>query len=153
MEADSPGAQRDHDAMFQAQEMQAKFFGGYEHSLDVKGRLTLPSKFRADLGDKCFVTRSQFEDSCLVVWTESDFYNYANSFQSQDLSNPALRRNMRVWASEAFDLEVDKAGRLALPQPLRRFAGLEREVLVHGAIGTIELWNPDEWNRIQEVSQ
>ena len=135
--------------MFQAQEMQAKFFGSYEHSLDVKGRLTLPAKFRNLLGEKCFITRSQFEDKCLVIWTQDDFYSFANSVQAQDFSNPMLRRNMRVWASEAFDIEIDKAGRLALPQPLRRFAQLEREVLVHGAIGTIELWSPELWEAMQ----
>lgn len=133
--------------------MKAKFFGGYEHSLDVKGRLTLPAKFRLLVGDKCFVTRSQFEDMCLVIWTQEDFFSFANSVQSQDLSNPALRRNMRVWASEAFEVEVDKSGRLALPQSLRRFASLDREVLVHGAIGTIELWSPSEWRRAQGIIQ
>ncbi len=135
--------------MIPVQEMQAKFFGAYEHALDVKGRLTLPVKFRNLLGDKCFVTRSQYEDPCLVIWTQSDFYSFANSLQSQDLSDLSFRLNMRVWASEAFDVEVDKAGRLALPQALRRFAELEREVLVHGAIGTIELWNPGNWAGFQ----
>lgn len=138
--------------MFQAQEMQAKFFGGYEHSLDVKGRLTLPAKFRVLLEDKCFITRSQYEDRCLVVWTPEDFYSFANSVQGQDLSDPTLRRNMRVWASEAFEVEIDKAGRLALPQSLRRFAELEREVRVHGAIGTIELWNPEHWDSTQGIT-
>lgn len=135
--------------MFQPQAMQAKFFGGYEHALDVKGRLTLPAKFRVLLEERCFITRSQYEDRCLVVWTPEDFYSFANSVQSQDLSNPALRRNMRVWASEAFEVEIDKAGRLALPQSLRRFAELEREVRVHGAIGTIELWSPQNWDHTQ----
>ncbi len=131
--------------MFQAQDREAKFFGAYEHSLDVKGRLTLPAKYRALLGDKCFVTRSQYEDRCLVIWTQDDFYSFANSWQAQDLSEPSLRWKMRIWASEAFDVEIDRTGRLALPQALRRFADLDREVLVHGAVGTIELWNPENW--------
>ena len=135
--------------MFQTQQMQAKFFGAYEHSLDVQGRLTLPVKFRALFKEKCFVTRSQYDDPCLVIWTQDDFYSFANSLQNQDLSDSSLRWNMRVWASEAFDVEIDKAGRLALPQALRGFAGLEREVLVHGAIGIIELWNPENWSSLQ----
>ena len=139
--------------MFQAQQMQAKFFGAYEHSLDIKGRLTLPAKFRSFLGEKCFITRSQYEDPCLVVWTQEDFFSFANAFQSQDLSESALRWNMRIWASEAFDIEIDKAGRLALPQALRRFADLDREVLVHGAIGTIELWSPGNWTSSQGVAR
>ncbi len=132
--------------MFQTQQMQAKFFGAYEHSLDVKGRLTLPSKFRVLLKEKCFVTRSQYDDPCLVLWAQEDFFSFATSVHNQDLSNSSLRWNMRIWASEAFDLEADKAGRIALPLALRRFAGLEREVLVHGAIGTIELWSPESWS-------
>lgn len=136
--------------MFQAQQMKAKFFGAYEHSLDAKGRLTLPVKFRNLLGEKCFVTRSQYEDRCLVIWTQEDFFSFANSVQAQDLSEPSLRRNMRVWASEAFDIEIDKTGRLALPQALRRFAELDKEVLVHGAIGIIELWSPDNWSSMQD---
>jgi len=136
-------------AMSQAQQAQAKFFGAYEHSLDVKGRLTLPAKFRAYLHDKCFVTRSQYEDPCLAIWTQEDFFAFANSYQSQDLSDPLLRFNMRVWASEAFELEIDKAGRFALPQSLRRFAELDREVLVHGALGIVELWSPDSWRNAQ----
>lgn len=135
--------------MSQTQQAQAKFFGAYEHSLDVKGRLTLPAKFRSYLGEKCFVTRSQYEDPCLAVWTQEDFYAYANSYQSQDLSDPSLRLNMRLWASEAFDIDIDKAGRLALPQPLRTFADLSKEVLVHGALGIIELWSPDTWRSAQ----
>lgn len=130
--------------MSQAQE-QSKFFGRFEHSLDAKGRLTLPAKFRNHLGPICFVTRSHHHDQCLVIWTQEDFYSYADSLQSQDLSNPVLRTNMRVWASEAFDAEIDKAGRLALPQSLRRFAQLEKEIFVHGAIRTVELWNPGIW--------
>lgn len=135
--------------MFQTQDMKAKFFGAYEHNLDTKGRLTLPAKFRSILSDKCFVTRSQFEDNCLVIWTQEDFYQFANIMQNQDLSDASLRWNMRVWASEAFDVEIDRTGRLALPSPLRRFANLDREVLVHGAIGTIELWDPPTWLQAQ----
>lgn len=132
--------------LWSAQALQAKFFGAFEHTLDAKGRITLPSRFRTHFGEKCFVTRSQYGDPCVVVWTPEDFFNFANQINSTAWEGSGSRRDLRTWAREAFETEIDRMGRTAIPQSLRTQSGLSREVLVQGAIGTIELWDPEVWS-------
>lgn len=129
-----------------SQELDAKFFGAFEHSLDVKGRITLPVKFRNHFADKCFLTQSHYGDPCLVLWTPDDFHGFASQINSSFWDDSASRRLLRNWAREAFEVELDRLGRLAIPQSLRKNATLVKEVLVQGAIGTIELWDPNVWS-------
>ena len=122
-----------------------RFIGTHEHTLDAKGRLTLPARFRSLLGEGCVVARSQYSDACLAVWKHEDFERFSAQLLSQDMGDEAVRRRVRIWSSEAFDAEIDANGRLAVPQRLRAFAGLSKEVLVIGALETIELWSPENW--------
>ncbi len=128
----------------------ARFFGAYTHTLDAKGRLTLPSKFRTFFTDKAYLTGSQFGDECLVIWTEDDFSRYANQVSPEQWEPSSERRRLRRWAREAWDLEIDRMGRVVLPLVLRERVSLEHDVLVQGAFGTIELWNPETWRRYDE---
>ncbi len=128
-----------------ATEGPARFIGTHEHSLDTKGRLTLPARFRASLGESCVIGRSEFGDNCLAIWRMSDFDDYSNQLLEEDRKDPAVLRRIRIWTSEAFFAEIDGNGRLAVPARLRNFAALTREVLVIGVIKTIELWSPDNW--------
>ncbi len=122
------------------------FIGTHEHSLDAKGRLTLPARFRSMLGESCVIGRSEYSDDCLAIWRNSDFVEYSNRLIEQDMQDDAVRRRVRIWSSEAFPVEIDANGRLAVPARLRQYASLVREVLVIGAIKTIELWSPELWS-------
>ncbi|MHB8190355.1 MAG: division/cell wall cluster transcriptional repressor MraZ [Ferrimicrobium sp.] len=137
--------------MWPSGEVAAKFFGAYTHTLDVKGRLTLPARFRSHFTDRCYVTPSQFEDTCLVIWTEADFVAFVNRVTPQQWEVVPERRRLRRWAREAYELEIDRLGRVGLPNPLRQLARLDREALVQGAFGTVEIWNPQVWE-IYEAS-
>ncbi|MDA8197601.1 MAG: hypothetical protein M0019_10420 [Actinomycetota bacterium] len=124
-----------------------RFFGTHEHNLDIKGRLTLPSQLRKDLGQSCVVSKSQYGDPCLTIWRTQDFNEFSERFLNSNLDDDiSARRRMRIWASEASLVEIDATGRLALPQRLRDYGNLTKEVIVVGVLLTIELWNVNAWN-------
>jgi MraZ protein len=121
----------------------ARFFGRYEHSLDVKGRVILPSRFRSLIGPQAFL--SQYQDRCLALWTPEEFEKQMAEMERLQ-SQGRLQRNLaRIMASGSTDVEIDRQGRLAIPPYLREFALLDSGVLVIGALNRVELWNPAEW--------
>jgi transcriptional regulator MraZ len=121
----------------------ARFFGRYEHSLDVKGRLILPSKFRVDFERGGYLT--QFFDGCLALFTPERFNLQMDEMQSNAEQGGEARNLARVVASGSHEVDVDKQGRMFIPVHLRDFAGLVGDVLVNGAIDRVELWNPEVW--------
>ena len=122
----------------------ARFFGRYEHSLDEKGRLILPAKFRPHFEHGGFI--SQYQESCLALWTAEEFDRKMLALEASQEQSRADRNLARLMASGTQEVEVDKrSGRMAIPQYLRSFARLERDVLVIGAINRVELWNPAVW--------
>ncbi|MDA8367612.1 MAG: division/cell wall cluster transcriptional repressor MraZ [Actinomycetota bacterium] len=123
----------------------ARFFGRYEHSLDGKGRVILPSKFRGPFVEGGFLT--QHSDGCLALWTPEAFDQQMEEMQERAASGRADRNLARVWASNSHEVDVDSQGRMGIPAHLRAYAGLDGDVLVHGAIDRIELWNPDRWTQ------
>ncbi len=130
-----------------------KFFGSYEHALDPKGRLTLPAKFRAHFGDRCYLTRSQFGDPCVVVWTPDDFERTTNEIHADSWADPRQRRTLRSMARDTYEVEIDRMGRMPIPSNLRVVASLTREVLIQGAYQTIELWEPAHWRAYDEADE
>jgi MraZ protein len=122
-----------------------RFFGRNEHSLDAKGRVILPARFRSQFGPQAFL--SQYQDRCLALWTSDEFdKQLADQEQRQELGR--TERNVaRLWASGSAEVDIDRQGRLAIPPYLREFARLEVEspILVVGALNRVELWNPAEW--------
>lgn len=123
--------------------MVVKFFGRYEHSLDPKGRVILPAKFRTHFEAGGYLT--QYYEGCLALWAPDEFaIQMAAMEEAQELGRP--QRNLaRVWASGTQEADVDKQGRLFIAPPLRSFAALESGVLVNGALNRIELWSPERW--------
>ena len=121
----------------------AGFVGRYEHSLDIKGRVILPAKFRPQFERGGFLT--QHSEGCLALWTPGEFERRMEIMQERAESGRSDRNRARLWASNSHEVEIDRQGRMAIPTHLREFAGLESEVLVHGAIDRVELWNPPAW--------
>jgi MraZ protein len=117
--------------------------GRYEHSLDIKGRVILPAKFRASFDRGGYLT--QHSEGCLALWTPGEFERQMAVMSERAEAGRTDRNRARLWASNSHEVEVDKQGRMAIPAHLRAFAGLESDVLVHGAIDRIELWNPPAW--------
>jgi MraZ protein len=124
-----------------------RFFGRYEHSLDAKGRIILPARFRGQLGTQAYV--SQFQEGCLALWTAEEFERQMDEAEAKQGLGQAERNAARILASGSVEVEVDRQGRVAIPAFLREFAGLQPEttILVMGAINRVELWNSEGWNR------
>ncbi len=121
----------------------ARFFGRYEHSLDEKGRVILPAKFRASFDRGGYLT--PYQDGCLALWTPDEFDQQMETMQRHAAAGRSDRNLARLWASSSQEVEADRQGRMAIPLHLRDFAGLESDVLVHGAIDRVELWSPALW--------
>ncbi|MDQ3106596.1 MAG: division/cell wall cluster transcriptional repressor MraZ [Actinomycetota bacterium] len=121
----------------------ARFIGRYEHSLDVKGRVILPVKFRAEFERGGFL--SQHAQGCLALWTPDEFDLQLEANRTRADLGRDDRNLVRLWASGSSEVEVDKSGRMPIPGFLRGFAHLESEVLLIGAIDRIELWSPSVW--------
>ena len=122
----------------------ARFFGRYEHSLDPKGRVILPVKFRPPFDHGGFLT--QYHEGCLALWTPEEFEQQMAGMEQAQSLGPEERNLARVWAAGIQEVDVDRQGRMAIAPPLRSFARLDGEVLVNGAIDRIELWNPTVWS-------
>lgn len=120
-----------------------RFVGRYEHSLDVKGRIILPARFRGSFDTLAFV--SKHTERCLAIWTPEAFDRKLDEMEKRLDRTPQERQMVRSWASGSAEVELDKQGRLQIPAYLREYARLESAVLVHGAITHIELWDPSEW--------
>lgn len=120
-----------------------RFFGRYEHSVDPKGRVILPAKFRVHFEHGGYLT--QFSGGCLALWTPAEFDVQSTDMEEAQKRGAAERNLARVWASGTQEVEVDKQGRLAIVAPLRAFAQLDDAVLVNGALNRIELWSPPRW--------
>lgn len=121
------------------------FRGNYEHSLDAKGRLTIPSKLRDRLGSDVVIGKSL--ENCGAIWTPDGFDAYTEAFlrDLHPLSDEA--RDLTVWFSgNSFDSELDKAGRAMVPAAILQHAGVERDVIVVGAHDHIQLWSPAAWS-------
>lgn len=126
----------------------ARFFGQYEHSIDPKGRLILPSKFRPPFemeGAGGFLT--QQAEGCIALWTADEFESRMEDMLRLSREGASERNLVRVWSSTSAQVELDRQGRMALPGRLREFAGLELDgpVLVAGIVDRVELWNPQRW--------
>jgi MraZ protein len=122
------------------------FVGTFEHSLDGKGRVVLPSTFRNDLSGRGIV--SQYEN-CLGVWTMDGFAEVARRLTDKVRDGQASQNAVRALAANAVQVEPDTQGRILIPQRLRQFAGLDRDVVIIGAIDRIEIWNAQSWQAIR----
>lgn len=122
------------------------FMGRYNHTIDPKGRLSIPSKYREVLGDEFVVSKGM--DGCLFVYAVEDWKVFETKLASLPLVNKEARQLTRFFLSGAQYVFVDKQGRILMPQDLRDFAGLEKDVVLAGNGGRIEIWSLEKWNEI-----
>ena len=114
------------------------FFGEFYHSLDEKGRVILPAKFRDALADGLFVTKSF--DSCLLAYTRKDWYELVDKINSLPTTKESVRKFQRFFIGSAAEVEVSRQGRISLPNNLRQFAGLDRDIVIVGLANKLEFW-------------
>ena len=119
------------------------FMGEYNHTIDAKGRLIIPSKFRDSLGDEFVVTKGL--DGCLFVYDNKEWSAFEEKLKSLPLTNKDARQFVRFFLAGATLAEVDKQGRILVPANLREFASLEKEVVLVGVASRVEIWSKARW--------
>lgn len=121
------------------------FLGTHTPKLDEKGRFFLPSKFRDQLADGLVVTRSQ--DRCLAIYPQAAFVEMTQQVSTAPTTVKQVRDFQRMLAAGASSEVPDKQGRVTLPPALRDYAGLDKEIVVIGAINRVEIWDAEAWQR------
>lgn len=117
--------------------------GEYSHTIDAKGRLIVPSKFREQLGDEFVVTKGL--DGCLFVYENLEWKSLEEKLHSLPLTNTNARKFSRFFLAGATTCEVDKQGRILLPAILREFAKIEKDTVLVGVGSRIEIWSKESW--------
>lgn len=120
------------------------FIGEFTHNLDVKGRIAIPVKFRDKLTTGAIITRGL--DHCLFVFTNKEWEILAQKLIALPLAQANSRAFVRLMLSGAMDVELDKQGRILVPDYLREYAGLEKEAVVAGVYNRMEIWDSKKWN-------
>jgi MraZ protein len=123
------------------------FLGEYTHTIDDKGRVTIPARYRGELAAGLVVTRG-FDEN-LMVFPISEWQAMAERIAARPLSDESVRAFRRRVFSGAADLEPDRQGRIVLPQYLRDFAGIDGEVVIAGMFNYIELWSAEAWQAMR----
>ena len=125
--------------------MRTAFKGEYSHSIDAKGRLIVPAKFRELLGDQFVVTKGF--DGCLFVFSQEGWDQFEEKLQALPMDKPEARMLGRFFISGAIDAEVDKQGRILLPSNLLQHAKIEKEAIIAGVGNRVEIWSKEEWEK------
>lgn len=118
--------------------------GEYLHTIDNKGRLIFPAKFREELGENFIATKGL--DNCLFVYSREEWAILENKLKQLPIAKPEARAFVRFFFSGAAELECDKQGRVLLPQNLRDHAKLDKDVIVIGVSSRIEIWSKEAWD-------
>jgi MraZ protein len=123
-----------------------RFWGTHEHSLDAKGRVILPARFRDPFRPGAVLTK--LPEGCLGVWTPQEFERRTVAMLEKGRQGQSERNVARVWAAGAFDTAPDSQGRIPIPPQLRTYARLDGDVVVNGAINHLEIWNAQKWAEV-----
>ena len=122
------------------------FMGEYNHTIDAKNRLIIPSKFRETLGNEFVVTKGL--DGCLFVYDNDAWAEFEEKLKSLPLTNKEARKFARFFLAGAASVEVDKQGRILVPSVLKEFAGLGKDVVLVGVASRIEIWSKERWEDV-----
>lgn len=120
------------------------FIGEYSHNIDDKGRMAIPAKFRRDLQKGAVVTRGL--DNCLFLYTKTEWEKLAEKLAALPISQSNTRAFSRLMLAGAMDVEIDKQGRVVLPEYLRQFAGIKKSLVIAGLYNRLEIWDQEKWN-------
>ena len=125
--------------------------GEYKHTIDNKKRLAIPAKFRKDLGEKAVITKG-FE-SCLVIYILDEWQKHAQKLESLPTGQADARNLARMILSGASDVELDKLGRILIPDYLKNYASLKKNVTLLGLSNKIEIWDTEKWEEHRKKTE
>ena len=128
------------------------FIGEYNHTIDAKGRLIIPSKFRELLGEEFVLTKGL--DGCLSIYPMDEWEAFEDKLRTLPLTNKKAREFKRFFLGSAVDGEIDKQGRILISTSLRTYANLDKEVVLAGVLDKVEIWSKDAWEaRTAEIEE
>ncbi|MFC1663639.1 division/cell wall cluster transcriptional repressor MraZ [Patescibacteria group bacterium] len=127
------------------------FIGEYIYSIDTKKRLAIPSKFRKSLGKRAVITRGI--DNCLMIYPLIEWQKLAKKLENLPSSQADSRGFARIMLSGAVDVELDKLGRILLPDYLKNYASLKKEVAILGLSNRIEIWDGKKWQEYKKKTE
>ncbi|MDZ7611499.1 MAG: division/cell wall cluster transcriptional repressor MraZ [Candidatus Moranbacteria bacterium] len=127
------------------------FIGEYQHSIDAKKRLAMPSKFRRNFKNKAVVTRGL--DNCLFVYPMKEWEKIAEKLGNMPVGESATRSFVRLMLAGAVDVELDSQGRVLVPDYLKKYAGLNKEVVIAGLYNRLEIWDKKNWEKYKESAE
>lgn len=127
------------------------FLGEFRHSIDKKGRVILPAKFRDALKDGVVVTRGL--DNCLWIFSKTEWMQVEDGIRKLSLTKNNARKFTRFLLSGASEEELDRQGRISLPQQLREHAGLERDIVIIGVSDRLEIWSKENWDKYAKEAE
>ena len=119
------------------------FLGDYQHTLDAKGRVSLPAKFRAEMTGSLVIAKGL--EHCLYVYSAEEYHHFVEGLLESGDFDPRMRKMRRFFATGAQEAELDSAGRISLAPVLREYAGLKKEIAVTGNGNRIEIWDAEAW--------
>ena len=125
--------------------------GQYEHTIDNKKRLALPAKFRGELGDKVIITR--WMESCLAVYTEKEWKIVSDKIINLTMTQAGARSFSRMMLAGAMEVSLDKLGRILVPDYLKDYAGLEKNVVICGLSNRLEIWDSEKWETYKKAAE
>lgn len=124
------------------------FIGEYNHSLDDKGRITIPSKFRQRLGEDFVMTKGL--DGCLFIYPKNEWEIFENKLKTLPLTSKDARAFVRFFLAGASETTLDKQGRVLIPPNLRAYSSLKKDTMIIGVSTRIEIWSEKKWNEYTE---
>jgi len=127
------------------------FIGEYQHNMDDKGRLAVPTKFRTALKKGAVVTRGL--DGCLFLYTQEEWEKLASKLAALPISKANTRAFSRLMLAGAMDVSLDKQGRVVVPEYLRNYAGMQKRVVITGLYNRLELWDEKAWEKFKKGAE
>lgn len=127
------------------------FMGEYHHTIDDKGRIIIPSKFRYELGDKFVITRGL--ENCLFIYPEKAWNQIVEKLNKLPFTKKDARNFSRFFLSGATTVEFDKQGRINITSPLINYANLKKDCIIVGVGDRLEIWSSDEWNNFFDTNK
>lgn len=124
------------------------FMGEYQHTIDSKGRIIIPARFRDELGEKFVATKGL--DNCLFIYPMDEWRKLEEALRKLPFTRRDTRAFVRFFFSGATECECDKQGRVLLPANLRSHAKLEKEAVILGVSSRVEIWSKEEWERYNQ---
>lgn len=127
------------------------FMGEYQHTLDIKGRLIIPAKFRESLGASAVMTRGL--DNCLFLFPQSEWLILEEKLKTLPLTKADARQFVRFFFSGATESELDKQGRISIPQNLRDYSKMDKEATIIGVSNRVEIWSSELWHDYMNIAE